>query len=143
MKDSTSLDTGRQYVKLMGDGLAMLQLANVSAHIPVYLEQNIHFIAIDCGKLKDPNGGKVSYYPDTTVYSVATYVCHAGSLLVGSPTRKCQRNGEWAGEEPTCKSKKALKTENVMIFLYKFRNPMSQATGTTSWQNIRLWLLSW
>lgn len=116
IKDSTWLDAKRQYAKLMGDGLVMLQLANVSAHY-VLVQHNVLVIAIDCGKLKNPSGGKVSYYPDTTVHSVATYVCHAGSLLVGSSTRKCQPNGEWAGEEPTCKSKKELKTEIETIFL--------------------------
>ena len=58
----------------------------------------------DPGKLS--NGfreGEVFEYPHTVSFS-----CQPGFLLYGSPTRKCESNGEWTDEQPVCKRKSIL-----------------------------------
>ena len=59
---------------------------------------------MDCGRLFDPRNGDVSF-KTTTFNSRAAYSCNNGFLLVGQTTRVCQRNGEWSGKAPVCKSK--------------------------------------
>lgn len=37
------------------------------------------------------------------VGSVATFKCAKGRIMVGNDTRVCQKNGKWAGKNPTCR----------------------------------------
>ena len=61
-------------------------------------------IAVDCGKLDDPDYGNVEL-SGTTVGSKATYTCRKGYYLVGDSKRVCLYNGYWSGEAPVCKRK--------------------------------------
>ena len=55
-----------------------------------------------CPTLPSIPNGEVDYpnqEPDTT----ATYSCNNGFVLVGQETRKCGQDGQWTGEQPSCK----------------------------------------
>lgn len=58
---------------------------------------------IDCGSLEPPDFGTIEL-TGTTFGSFATYSCQQGYVLIGSPTRVCQANGEWSGSAPICES---------------------------------------
>ncbi|XP_064382155.1 sushi, von Willebrand factor type A, EGF and pentraxin domain-containing protein 1-like isoform X4 [Halichondria panicea] len=58
--------------------------------------------AIICPKLDDPEDGQVTV-TGLTPSSTAEYSCNKGFKLFGTAWRKCQVNGEWSGEAPTCK----------------------------------------
>ena len=45
-------------------------------------------------------------FPYYLVGSSVTYNCGNGTSLVGSASRKCQLNGLWSGETPTCVTSK-------------------------------------
>ena len=55
-----------------------------------------------CPKLNDPENGDVKI-SGVIPGSKATYQCDKGFILVGSSSRRCQRNGKWSGEAPICK----------------------------------------
>ncbi len=57
---------------------------------------------MDCGRLADPDNGRVQFSV-TTFGSVATYTCTKGYIIFGLVTRACQSNGRWSGEAPVCK----------------------------------------
>lgn len=56
-----------------------------------------------CPKLNDPENGDVKI-SGVIPGSKATYQCDKGFILVGSSSRRCQRNGKWSGEAPICKA---------------------------------------
>ncbi len=56
---------------------------------------------IDCGPLGAPDDGSVDA-SETTLGGVATYSCDEGFVVAGEPTRTCQPDGTWSGDEPTC-----------------------------------------
>ena len=67
--------------------------------------QNLPFLGIiKCPDLDDPKYGTVRV-SGTTPGSRADYKCNAGFQLVGVAWRKCQANGQWTGQAPTCKRK--------------------------------------
>lgn len=47
-------------------------------------------------------GGIISTSNDNRYPSDATYRCMPGYTMSGSPSRTCQVNGKWDGDEPTC-----------------------------------------
>ena len=57
---------------------------------------------VRCGRLENPEFGSVRL-TGTTVGSKATYSCIDGYILEGLQFRFCQQDGEWSGEEPTCR----------------------------------------
>ena len=60
---------------------------------------------VDCGTLTNPANGQVSHTAGTTFGQTATYSCDTGYNLVGDSIRRCQADGMWSGNEPTCISK--------------------------------------
>ena len=62
------------------------------------------YAAVNCGPLADPVNGMVMVM-GTTPGSKAMYSCKIGFMLEGEMTRRCQPNGQWSGNPPTCKCK--------------------------------------
>lgn len=95
-------------------GNMMFPCANVSMHCTLHFcsidfviwlsNHSIIFLAgiITCPELRDPDNGDVNFN-SVKPGSVAKYKCNRGFQLVGSPSRKCQDNGEWTGKDPVCK----------------------------------------
>ena len=75
-------------------------------------------IGIDCGPLPDIANGRVVIAPDTRLSSTATYSCNPGFNLVGAATRRCQANGEWSGQEPSCERKYFRLKQNYVIIKF-------------------------
>ena len=88
----------------MDSGLDKHQLANVW-YKSLFKEKLIanSSSGIECPDLDDPKYGTVRV-SGTTPGSRADYKCNAGFQLVGVAWRKCQDNGRWTGQAPTCKS---------------------------------------
>ncbi len=59
-------------------------------------------IAVDCGRLVPPPFGSVTIKGVGTLGSMATYICDDGHHLQGFSERRCEADGEWTGEIPTC-----------------------------------------
>ena len=57
---------------------------------------------LDCGILPNLTNGFVSYNPDTTFQSVASYTCEVGFSLSVLSERVCNEIGQWSGAEPEC-----------------------------------------
>ena len=68
---------------------------------------------VDCSSLTSPSNGEVSL-TTTTFESVAMYTCEEGYLLMGSPMRECQADGNWTQQDPLCESK-FLKIDNFIM----------------------------
>lgn len=62
-------------------------------------------VAIDCGFLAAPAYGEVKFVPNTKLGAYAKFSCNKGFKLVGDESRRCQKNGDWSGSQPICKSK--------------------------------------
>ncbi len=61
------------------------------------------FIVIECPELSDPENGMVILVPDDNIPGTeAIYRCDQGLGFDGPPSRICQLNGEWTGEDTTC-----------------------------------------
>ncbi len=60
-------------------------------------------IIILCPVLRDPRNGKVRV-GGRNPGDRADYSCNDGFKLKGAGWRKCQGNGQWTGEAPTCES---------------------------------------
>ena len=58
-------------------------------------------LGITCPDLDDPTNGGVDL-SENTPGSTANYICNSGFVLDGLQSRKCEDNGQWSGEEPTC-----------------------------------------
>ena len=68
------------------------------------------YAAEECPQLKNPANGTVTY--DERVYpNEAVYECDNGFELRGDATRKCEIDGEWAGDAPECQP--ASKREDI------------------------------
>ncbi|XP_039250439.2 complement component receptor 1-like protein [Styela clava] len=66
--------------------------------------------AITCSRPDVPQYAKIS--PDKSSYDVYTkvkYTCDGGSVMSGSSSRVCQKNGKWSGSAPKCKRVKCEK----------------------------------
>ena len=59
------------------------------------------YIVVNCGRLEDPQNGKVSI-AETTYNSVATYTCNDSYTLLGDVERRCLSSGAWSVATPTC-----------------------------------------
>ena len=57
-----------------------------------------------CAALTAPTGGVLGMSKGTQEGSVATYGCSIGKTLQGNSSRTCQKNGQWSGQKPTCKT---------------------------------------
>ena len=56
---------------------------------------------MECPELQNPKNGTVTY--DERLYpNEAVYECDDELELSGDATRKCQIDGEWAGDAPEC-----------------------------------------
>ena len=97
----------------MESGQAKNQLAKVSSFEYVsfdsdnllfvcYLLFFLFFSAVDCGPLRNPVNGRVTF-TSTKFRSSATYTCDSGLVLFGKGIRACQANGRWEGRNPECK----------------------------------------
>ena len=64
-------------------------------------------IGVVCPIPSSPANGQVSgegnRYGDTV-----NYTCNNGYMLRGNPSRKCQADGSWSGENPCCERKLLL-----------------------------------
>ena len=67
----------------------------------------VHYLLVRCKQLAHPNNGMVDCslgddgvpsYEDT-----CSFTCGAGYELTGSNTRRCQSDGSWTVNNPTCK----------------------------------------
>ncbi len=63
-------------------------------------------IIVTCPRLSDPQYGNVEL-SGLTVGSTAAYTCDGGFQLAGNKKRQCQPNGQWSGNDPSCRSKAA------------------------------------
>ncbi len=59
-------------------------------------------LAVDCGPLNNTAIGQVSTSSGTTFMMNATYTCNPGYAIVGSNTRTCGVNRNWAPDAPIC-----------------------------------------
>ena len=59
------------------------------------------FVVVRCEDLDDPANGSVSLN-NTSVGSLAVYMCETNFELFGGNVRICQPNGEWNSTSPTC-----------------------------------------
>ena len=76
------------------------------------------FFIVDCGPLKKPAHGKVSYNI-TTYRAEATYECDSSYSLVGDPVRICGKNGNWSGSDTMC-DKQSMYLLHYGINIYIF-----------------------
>ena len=58
---------------------------------------------LQCPELSAPENGKV-HVEGRNPGDRADYSCNDGYQLVGVAWRRCQTNGKWTGEAPTCRS---------------------------------------
>ena len=64
--------------------------------------------AILCPSLTVTDGEVTYSEHNLTVHTIATYACHPGYSLTGSPNQQCMENdqgglvGVWSGTTPTC-----------------------------------------
>ena len=71
----------------------------------------------DCGRLEDPENGRVDLSDGTTEGSEATYTCFQGYELKGVATRTCSRSG-WSDKEPTCERKLSTDRNKKQTYSY-------------------------
>ena len=106
MMTSDWLEQASVFVNMMVAGLKKRLCAKVNlSYKKLYTVDTHFFAAILCPKLANPENGRV-WFNGVTPSSIADYSCNKGFKLVGDAWRKCQPNGEWSGEAPTCKRKK-------------------------------------
>ena len=60
-------------------------------------------VSIVCSHLETIENG-MTIVEDVAVNGTATFSCNVGYNLFGSPTRKCQPNGKWDGDNAYCQS---------------------------------------
>ena len=65
------------------------------------------YTVIMCPQLIRPDNGQV-IITTLTVGSVATYTCNNGYTLNGTNTRRCEQNGQWTLQPPTCSRKSEI-----------------------------------
>ena len=68
------------------------------------LNSKIKSNIVDCGSLRKPSNGEVTY-SRTTYAAEATYKCDTSYNIVGDSFRTCNRDGKWTGIEPRCDSR--------------------------------------
>ena len=73
----------------------------------IVLNMLILLTEINCGELRDPENGRVSF-DNTLLGAEATYSCDNGFTLEGIPLRMCGSDGLWAGGSPTCSGEELL-----------------------------------
>ena len=63
-------------------------------------------VGTGCPQLNDPEHGQVTITPTSSSLvlpnSTAMYTCNTGYQLSETSGRRCQNNGTWTGNEPTC-----------------------------------------
>ena len=84
-----------------------LPLSQLSNNTQRFLCIQLHLspIVTKCPELEDPINGRVKMMNGRTMGSEVWYVCNPGFTLVGSETRRCQNNLQWAPAAPVCKRK--------------------------------------
>ncbi|CAH1169570.1 unnamed protein product [Phaedon cochleariae] len=60
-------------------------------------------IPVDCKQPEDIENGRIIVLNGTTYNSAIEYLCIPNFVRIGPYLRKCMENGEWSGNEPTCK----------------------------------------
>ena len=79
-------------------------------HLVKYVKILISWnIVHDCGGLKNPENGRVSF-DLTTFKSVATYACDSGFEISGPSSRTCNGSGLWSGSSTVC-------TEGIRMYV--------------------------
>ena len=64
-------------------------------------------VAVQCEALSDPENGYVEV--SSTVYlSIAQYGCFEGYDLNGQTIVRCEDDGSWSSDPPTCSGKAAV-----------------------------------
>ena len=70
-------------------------------------------VVVECEALSDPENGNVQV--TSTVYlSTALYTCFEGYVLTGNVVLRCEANGDWSSDPPTCSRKKAANVSAVV-----------------------------
>ncbi len=64
----------------------------------------VSLIVVDCGNPGVLIDGQETYF-GTSYRQVATFICNDDFTMVGDGARRCEANGEWTGEIPTCVGK--------------------------------------
>ena len=88
----------------MKDGLDRHRFANVCKQGIDYADYPMDFIllaGVRCDNLKAPKNGFVKI-TGKSIGSKALYSCREGYVLRGDSQRKCQSNGRWSGDMPSC-----------------------------------------
>ena len=91
------------------------------------------FVAVRCTALPSLANGRVEYgrghwagyYP---LWTFASFYCNSNYQLVGRLFRRCESNGQWGGDQPTCEGKR-----NNYSTLISFT--LSQLTCTSKWNS--------
>lgn len=63
----------------------------------------MYFVAVDCKHPGLIENGRTIVANGTIYNSGIEYHCVPGFVRIGPYLRKCLENGEWSGEEPSCK----------------------------------------
>jgi hypothetical protein len=73
-------------------------------------------IAIDCGRLPEPQHGEKIEETTTTYGGKVVFRCKKeGYELKGSAQRICQENGKWDGTMTTCERKYTVNTSSMVF----------------------------
>ena len=77
--------------------------------------------AVNCSPLAEPDHGSVALSKATSYKSVAKYTCNTGYKLQGPTERRCEKDEQWSGNNPTCESESltncCCNTANLVHFI--------------------------
>ena len=128
----------------MHDGLIIWSGSGIAPHPWVnQLIDILHFFAVDCGDLLDPENGEVTI-STTAEGGIASYSCdeNGGYVLVGEMTRLCQADGMWSDQAPICarkkrKSHKGWLLSRILFIIAEFGLEFER-TSYENWEDIGL-----
>lgn len=107
-KCSSDEDCKSKKKKCLCDGACGMSCIKPGKHDYTYFKIVIRYFLLllftdrECPELPKPPLGEV-VVSDRHFGSRATYHCPHGYHVVGLQSRLCQADGQWAGQEPTCK----------------------------------------
>ena len=100
--DLSSLEVQFLIAKMVGHGITVLQLVDVSCQYIYFLQLFHLFVTVLCPDLDNPANGAVSQTRNSEG-DTATYTCDSGYELVGHQVLNCQANGTWDNSPPICR----------------------------------------